>query len=207
FRLAPEHHVLLLVLHHIVVDGLSIDILLHELSQAYAALGQQRMPALPQLPLDYADVAAWQHSAPVREREGAHLEYWKHQLAGAPAFLSLPTDKPRPSVLGDTGALSRFHRLSPALEQALTKVCREHQVTHFMVLGAALSALLHRHSGQDDVSVGTPVSGRPHPALEDLVGLFTNTVVLRTRFAPGTTFAELLASTRTTALEAFTHQD
>nr|WP_254627768.1 non-ribosomal peptide synthetase [Myxococcus sp. CA040A] len=207
FRLAPEQHVLLLVLHHLVVDGLSIDILLNELSQAYAALGQQQVPALPQRQLDYADVAAWLHSAPVREREGVHLEYWKRQLAGAPAFLSLPTDKPRPPVLGDTGALSRFHRLSPALEQALTKVSREHQVTPFMVLGAALSALLHRHSGQDDVSVGTPVSGRPHPALEDLVGLFTNTVVLRTRFSPGTTFAELLASTRTTALEAFTHQD
>ncbi|MCP3065739.1 amino acid adenylation domain-containing protein [Myxococcus sp. K38C18041901] len=207
FRLAPEHHVLLLVLHHVVVDGLSIDILLSELSQTYAALHQHQTPTLPTPSLGYADVAAWQRSAPVRAREDSHVEYWKRQLSGAPAFLSLPTDKPRPSVLGDAGALSRFHRLAPALEQALTQVCREHHVTPFMVLSAALAALLHRHSGQDDVSVGTPVSGRPHPAMEDIVGLFTNTVVLRTRFNPGTTFAELLASTRTTALEAFTHQD
>nr|WP_245772660.1 non-ribosomal peptide synthetase [Myxococcus fulvus] len=207
FRLAPEHHVLLLVLHHVVVDGLSIDLLLSELSQAYASLHQHQTPSLPKAPLTYADVAAWQRSAPVRAREATHVEYWKRQLAGAPASLSLPTDKPRPSILGDAGALSRFHRLSPELEQALTRVCREHQVTPFMVLSAALAALLHRHSGQDDVSVGTPVSGRPHPAMEDVVGLFTNTVVLRTRFNPGTTFAELLASTRSTALEAFTHQD
>ncbi|WP_408891435.1 non-ribosomal peptide synthase/polyketide synthase [Myxococcus faecalis] len=207
FRLAPEHHVLLLVLHHVVVDGLSIDLLLSELSLAYASLSQHQTPSLPTPSLTYADVAAWQRSAPVRAREDHHVEYWKRQLAGAPAFLALPTDKPRPSVLGDAGALSRFHRLSPALEQALTQVCREHHVTPFMVLSAALAALLHRHSGQDDVSVGTPVSGRPHPAMESIVGLFTNTVVLRTRFDPGTTFAELLASTRTTALEAFTHQD
>ncbi|WP_338869023.1 non-ribosomal peptide synthase/polyketide synthase [Myxococcus stipitatus] len=207
FRLAPEHHVLLLVLHHVVVDGLSIDVLLRHLSQAYAALHQRQAPLPPRPSLDYADAAAWQRSAPVREREDLHVEYWKRQLAGAPTSLSLPTDKPRPAVLGDAGALSRFQRLSPELEQSLAAVCREHHVTPFMVLGAAFAALLHRHSGQDDVSLGTPVAGRPHPALEDIVGLFTNTVVLRTRFSPGLTFAELLASTRTTALEAFAHQD
>ncbi|NMO21435.1 non-ribosomal peptide synthetase, partial [Pyxidicoccus fallax] len=206
FRLGAEHHVLLLVLHHILVDGLSLDILMRELAQAYSALCQGRSPSLPHVSLVQADVAAWQRTPAVRAHEEAHLEYWKRQLAGAPALLTLPTDRPRPPVMSDSGALSRRHRLSPELTRVLTSLCRQHQVTPFMALNAVLAVLLQRYSGQDEVCVGTPVSGRSHPATEDVVGLFINTVVLRTRVDPRASFAELLGRVRTTALEAFSHQ-
>ncbi|QSQ19553.1 amino acid adenylation domain-containing protein [Pyxidicoccus parkwayensis] len=207
FRLAPGHHVLLLVLHHVLVDGLSMDVLLRELASIYTALTAHRAPALPPVPLDYADVAAWQRTASVRAREEAHLAYWKRQLAGAPALLSLPTDKPRPAVLCDRGALSHFHRLSPELTRALASLCRQHQVTPFMALGSAFMALMRRYSGQDDLCVGTPVSGRIHPATEEVVGLFTNNVVLRTHVPTDLSFASLLARMRATSVEAFAHQE
>ncbi|MCP3138672.1 non-ribosomal peptide synthetase [Pyxidicoccus xibeiensis] len=206
FRLGAEHHVLLLVLHHILVDGLTLDILMRELAQAYTALSQHQQPTLPPVQLVLADVAAWQRTPAVRAHEEAHLEYWKQQLAGAPALLTLPTDRPRPPVLSDSGALTRRHRLSPQLSRALASVCRQQQVTLFMALNAAFAMLLQRYSGQDELCVGTPVSGRAHPAVEDVVGLFINTVVLRTRVDTRATFADLLSQVRATALEAFSHQ-
>ncbi|NVJ28425.1 amino acid adenylation domain-containing protein, partial [Myxococcus sp. AM011] len=206
FRLAPERHVLLLVLHHLLVDGVSVDILLRELAVAYTALSQHQEPALPSVTLTQADVAAWQRTPAVRAREDAHLDYWKQRLAGAPSTLALPLDKPRPAVRGDEGAFCPPHRLSPALAQALATLCRQYQVTPFMALYAAFAALLQRYSGQDELCVGVPVSGRAHPALEDTVGLFINTVVFRTRVSASTSFADLLSHVRATALEAFTHQ-
>ncbi|WP_342379690.1 amino acid adenylation domain-containing protein [Myxococcus stipitatus] len=206
FRLGAEHHVLLLVLHHILVDGLSLDLLLRELAQACAALHEGRAPDFAPIALSQTDVAAWQRLPTVRVHEEAHLDYWKQQLAGAPTLLSLPLDKPRPPVLGDAGALSTVRRLSLSRTQALTRLCRQHQVTPFMVLHAAFAALLHRYSGQDELCVGVPVSGRTHPAMDDVVGLFINTVALRSHFTPGLTFTDLLSQVRTTALEAFSHQ-
>ncbi|QSQ17761.1 non-ribosomal peptide synthetase [Myxococcus landrumensis] len=206
FRLGAEHHVLLLVLHHILVDGLSLDLLLRELAQACSALHEGRSPDLAPIALSQADVAAWQRLPAVRVHEEAHLDYWKQQLAGAPSLLSLPLDKPRPPVLGDAGALSSVRRLPAALTQALTRLCRQQQVTPFMVLHAAFAALLQRYSGQDELCVGVPVSGRTHPAVDDVVGLFINTVALRSQFTPGLTFTDLLSQVRTTALEAFSHQ-
>jgi amino acid adenylation domain-containing protein len=156
--------------------------------------------------LDCADVAAWQRSAAVRAHEQAHLDYWQRQLAGAPSLLALPLDKPRPAVRGDGGASSRTHRLRPELAQALAALCRQHQVTPFMPLCAAFLALLHRYSGQQELCVGTPVSGRIHPATEDVVGLFMNTVVLRGHVTPELSFSSLLSQVRATTLEAFSHQ-
>ncbi|WP_052350937.1 non-ribosomal peptide synthetase [Myxococcus stipitatus] len=206
FRLGAEHHVLLLVLHHALVDGLSLDVLLRELAQACSALHEGRAPDLAPIALSQADVAAWQRLPAVRVHEEAHLDYWKEQLAGAPALLSLPLDKPRPPVLGDAGALSTVRKLSASRTQALTRLCRQQQVTPFMALHAAFAALLHRYSGQDELCVGVPVSGRTHPAVDDVVGLFINTVVLRSHFTPGLTFTDLLSQVRTTALGAFSHQ-
>ncbi|WP_281404472.1 non-ribosomal peptide synthetase [Pyxidicoccus fallax] len=206
FRLGAEHHVLLLVLHHVLVDGVGMDVLTRELAQAYAALSQHRQPALPPVVLDSADVAAWQRTPAVRAHEEAHLEYWKQQLAGAPTLLALPLDKPRPTARGDRGASSRIHRLRPELSRALVALCRQHQVTPFTPLCAAFVALLHRYSGQEELCVGTPVSGRYHPATEDVVGLFMNTVVLRGHITPDLSFSALLSQVRATTLEAFSHQ-
>jgi len=206
FRLGAEHHVLLLVLHHVLVDGLSLDILLRELAVAYSALRQQQVPVLAPVTLTQADVATWQRLPSVRAHEEAHLDYWKRQLAGAPSLLALPLDKPRRSVVGDAGAVSRIQRLSPALTRALGTLCRQQQVTPFMALYAVFATLLHRYSGQEELVVGSPTAGRVHPATEDVVGLFLNTVVLRSHFTSGLTFAALLAQVRTTSLEAFSHQ-
>ncbi|AKJ01545.1 amino acid adenylation domain-containing protein [Archangium gephyra] len=206
-RAGPDQHVLLLLFHHLVVDGLSLDILLRELGEAYAAFRQGQRPALPPVALDHSAIAAWQRTEAVRAREERHLAYWEQQLAGVPALLQLPTDKPRPAVLSHHGGLTPKQRLPAALVQALESFCLKHQVTPFMVLQAAYAALLHRYSGQEDFCVGTPVSGRTHPATEDVVGLLLNTLVLRARVDPAASFSSLLEQVRTTTLEAIAHQD
>jgi len=207
WQLAPERHTLLLVFHHLLVDGLSLDILMRELGQAYASFLQQQPPSLPAPLLDNSDVAAWQRTPALQAREESQLRYWHTQLEDAPRLLQLPTDKPRPSVLSDTGASSASLRLSEPLSQALGALCRQHQVTPFMALHAAFSALLSRYCGQQDICVGVPVSGRTHPSSEGVVGLFVNTVVLRSRLRPDASFSSLLSQVRATALEAFAHQD
>ena len=207
WQLGPERHVLLLVFHHLLVDLLSLDILLRELGQAYDSLRQGQQPSLPPPALDFSDVAAWQRSPPVQALEQRQLAFWREHLAEAPRLLQLPTDRPRPPVLSDKGGSAARHRLSPALTQALGALCQEHQVTPFMALYAAFATLLHRYSGQDDVCVGTPVASRPHPSTEDVVGLFVNTVVLRSRVEPSASFASLLAQVRASSLAAFAHQD
>jgi amino acid adenylation domain-containing protein len=207
WQLAPERHVLLLVFHHLLVDGPSVEVLLRELSQAYAAFRQHQRPSLPPVLLDNSDVAAWQRSEPLQAREQAQLSYWQQHLADVPRLLQLPTDRPRPAVLSDKGATTPSVHLSPELSQALTALCQQHHVTPFMALFAAFSALLSRYSGQQDVCIGVPVTGRSHPATEQVVGLLVNTVPLRTRLQPADSFASLLAQVRTNALQAFAHQD
>ncbi|MFP2913374.1 condensation domain-containing protein, partial [Pyxidicoccus sp. 3LFB2] len=210
FRLlsaSPHRQVLVLVFHHLVTDGASINVLMRELGVLHTALARSEAPALAPLPLEYADVAAWQHTPAASAREPELLAYWKRQLDGAPRGLELPTDLPRPALRSDRGALTERLALSPTLVGALRAFCREHQVTPFMVLYAAFSALLYRYSRQDDFCVGTPVSGRTHPSTEGVVGLFVNTVVLRSRVAPGDAFTALLAQARSTTLEALAHQD
>ncbi|NTX36076.1 amino acid adenylation domain-containing protein, partial [Myxococcus sp. CA033] len=207
FRLAADQHVLLMVIHHIVVDGLSMDRLLVELAQGYSELSQRRSPVLPTPLLSYADVSAWQRTPEVRAREEVHLDYWKQQLADAPALLALPTDKPRPPVITDQGGFSRHHALPRDVRQRLEALCRQHQVTPFMALYGVFATLLHRYSGERELCIGTPVSGRTLAATEDIVGLFLNTLVLRTHFPAGMTFAALLAQVRSSSLDAFSHQD
>ncbi|MFY0565156.1 amino acid adenylation domain-containing protein [Archangium lansingense] len=207
WRLSPGRHALLLVFHHLLVDGLSLDILMRELGQAYAAFLQHQPPSLPAPLLDNSDVAAWQRTPALLSREEAQLRFWRSQLEDAPRLLQLPTDKPRPSLLSDSGSSTASLRLSESLSQALGALCRQHQVTPFMALYAAFSALLSRYCGQQDLCVGVPVSGRTHPSSEQVVGLFVNTLVLRSQPQPGASFASLLAQVRTTALDAFAHQD
>ncbi len=207
FRISPERHVLLLAFHHIVVDGLSLEVLLRELSDAYAALVEGRAPELRPIALDYFDVA--HGSAPSRSRPATTLSSTTGSSSSksSPGSSSFQRTFPRPSVLGDRGGVIGSARLRPELAQALRAFCRSEQVTPFMAMFSTFAALLHRCSGQDDVCIGVPVSGRTHPATEDVVGLFVNTLPLRSRSSASQSFAELIREVRDTTLDAFAHQD
>ncbi|MGW4943412.1 non-ribosomal peptide synthase/polyketide synthase [Actinoplanes sp. NPDC004185] len=204
-RLAGDEHVLLLVLHHIVTDGWSTGVLMTELAELYAATATARPARLPELPVQYADFAAWQRerlTGPVLDEQ---LGYWRETLSGVPT-LELPYDRPRPPVHTQHGAVHEF-RVPPALAERLTGLGREHGGTLFTTLVAACQLLLSRWSGQDDVAVGTVTSGRDRAELESLVGFFVNTVVLRTLVDGNGSFADLLGRVRQTVLGALAHQD
>jgi amino acid adenylation domain-containing protein len=205
-RLAPESHVLLLAMHHVAGDGWSLGIVSRELGALYAAFAAGAPDPLPALPLQYADYAAWQRAhldGPAMERQ---LAFWRTQLAGAPALLELPTDHPRPAVQGDRGA-RRSLRLSAELRERLWALARAEGATPFMVMLAAFQALLARHSGQDDVVVGSPIAGRTRAEVEGLVGCFLNTLALRADLSADPDFRGLLAQVRERTLGAYEHQD
>ncbi len=196
--------VLVGAIHHIVSDAWSLAILFGEVAAAYGALAAGKAPDLPALPLQYADYALWQRAALAGGRLKAEVDYWRRQLAGAPALLELPTDRPRPAVRGEAGA-SRPVLVPAPLAAALAALARRQGATLFMVLLAGFSALLARLSGQEDVVVGAPVAGRGERALEELIGFFVNTLALRTDLAGEPRFAELLGRVRAAALEAYLH--
>ncbi|MET7423287.1 amino acid adenylation domain-containing protein [Dactylosporangium sp. NPDC005555] len=205
-----DEHVLSLVVHHIVADGWSLNVLRDELARRYAGTFDE-----PPLPTTYAAYAQAQRNAGADRRhvraeedgDGGHgkredTTFWRDQLTGA-APLELQPDLRRPASKTSDGA---FHTRRIALAAAVDGVAREQRVSQFMVLLAAYQLLLQRHTGQDDISVGVPVAGRDDPDLEPLVGYFSNTLVLRADLSGGT-FRELLKATRRTALGAFSHQD
>ncbi len=208
-------HVLVVVLHHMVADGWSLNVFLHELAALYAAYADRPADARPPsplspLPIQYADFARWQR-AWLEPTAGpsplaAHLAYWRQKLADLPPLLALPTDRPRPAVKSAAGDVLPV-TLPPTLVQAVAQVSRTERSTLFMALLAGLQALLHRYAGQADIPIGTAVAGRRWPDVEPLIGFFVNTLVLRGRIEPGLTFRQLLAQARQTVLEAFAHQD
>ncbi|MFP2933270.1 amino acid adenylation domain-containing protein, partial [Pyxidicoccus sp. 3LG] len=205
-RLAPQEHVLLVTMHHIVSDGWSIGVLVRELAAFYEAFASGTQPQLPPLPVQYADYAVWQRDWLRGEALEAQLGYWKRQLGGAPQALELPTDRPRPPVQTFRGATHAF-QLPRELAQGLEALAREHNATLFMVLLAAWQTLLHRYSGQDDVVVGSPIAGRNRTELEGLIGFFINTLALRASISEEDTFVSLLEQVRETTLGAQAHQD
>ncbi|WP_164003053.1 non-ribosomal peptide synthetase, partial [Pyxidicoccus caerfyrddinensis] len=204
-RLDPQEHVLLLTLHHIVSDGWSMGVLVRELVSFYEALSSGHTPRLEALPVQYADFASWQRSWLQGDVLQGQLDYWKQQLSGAPALLELPTDKPRPAVQSQRGALLPVHLPLP-LAEALSAFCQREGVTPFMALLAVWQLLLARYSGQDDVTVGSPIAGRTRGETEGLIGFFVNTLVLRSHVQPLATFRELLAQVRASTLAAYEHQ-
>jgi amino acid adenylation domain-containing protein len=204
-RLDDTDHVLLLTTHEAVADPWSLDILLREMSQLYAASGAERGFPLPPLAIQYADYAVWQRRRLPGPVLDAHLAYWRRRLAGAPT-LDLPTDRPRPAVPTFRGAVQPF-RLSSRLSERLKAMGRQEGVTLFMTLLAAFQVLLHRYSGQDDVVVGVSVAERTRAELEGLIGCFINTLALRTDLSGRPTFRDLLARVRQVATEAYSHQD
>ncbi|HWQ32046.1 MAG TPA: amino acid adenylation domain-containing protein [Blastocatellia bacterium] len=205
-RLAEDEHVALYTLHHIISDGWSMNLLIREIAALYAAFTSGAASPLAPLEIQYADFAHWQREWLRDEVLNAQLDYWKQQLGGAPALLELPTDRPRPPVQTYRGASLPF-ALTAELSQQLKELSRKEGVTMFMTLLAAFQVLLARYSGQDDISVGTPIAGRNRQETESLIGLFVNTLVLRTDLSGEPNFKELLRRVRETALGAYAHQD
>jgi amino acid adenylation domain-containing protein len=205
-HVAADSDLLLVVFHHAASDHRASGVLFAELERIYDALRRGEEPDLPELPIQYADFAEWQR----RQLTGLHLdelvEYWRDRLAGAPGRLDLPTDRPRPAAQSYRGRLREF-TLDPELADRLKELARSRRVSLFMVLLAAFNTLLHRYTGEEDVVVGAPVSGRHHDELEPLLGYFSNTLALRCDLAGDPTFAELLQQVRTTTLEAQAFQD
>ncbi|WP_224248819.1 non-ribosomal peptide synthetase [Hyalangium gracile] len=205
-RLAPDHHILLTTLHHIVTDAWSDQVLNRELVTLYAA-ARAGVPAnLPVLPIQYADFAVWQRQWLQGEVLESQLDYWRKQLADSPTVLELPTDRPRPPEQTYRGDRHSFV-LPAALTSALRALSQRQDATLAMTLLAGFSALLQRYTGQEDFLVGSPIAGRRHVETEGLLGFFVNTVVLRARPSARGTFQQLLAGIRETSLGAYAHQD
>ncbi|WP_461712541.1 non-ribosomal peptide synthetase [Streptomyces sp. DSM 41029] len=199
-------HILLATLHHIVADAWSISLLLGELAECYRAIAEGEEPQLPELSLQYADFTVWQREWEQSDEFRSHLGYWHKQLEGAPTLLELPTDHPRPTVQTFQGDTVRD--VVPAdLAQALRRRAHEHDSTLFMVMYSALQLLLERYTGQSDFLIGTPMANRVRPELQQTIGFFANTVVLRSDLDGDPTVAELIARTRRTCLDAYAHQD
>ncbi|CAM3296224.1 amino acid adenylation domain-containing protein [Corallococcus sp. ZKHCc1 1396] len=205
-RLAPDHHILLMTLHHIVTDAGS-DLVLHrELAQLYAAARTGTAADLPALPIQYADFALWQRQWLQGEVLEAQLDYWRKQLADAPTVLELPTDRPRPPTQTYRGDRHTFE-LSADLTRGLRALSQREDATLAMTLLTGFAALLHRYTGQEDLLIGSPIAGRHHVETEGLLGFFVNTVVLRSRTPAQGTFQALLQGLREASLGAYAHQD
>ena len=204
--LAEQQHVLLINMHHIISDGWSVDILLREWHQLYSAICQDEMAQLPPLPICYTDYAAWQYAWLQDETWQQQKAYWRQHLADAPERLELPTDFPRPAVQSYRGAQYR-HSLSDTLSQQVKTVSQTYDATPFMTLLAAFTVLLARDSGQDDISLGTPIADRSHQQTENMIGFFVNTLVLRSQFKREDNFKTLLNKVKSTTLQAYVNKD
>ncbi|HEX2316109.1 MAG TPA: amino acid adenylation domain-containing protein [Thermomonospora sp.] len=210
-RLADDEHVVALLLHHITTDEWSDGPFLRDLSTAYAARRDGRAPAWEPLPVQYADYTLWQRRL-LGERTdpgslaARQLAYWREALAGAPEQLELPADRPHPARPSLAGGELEIE-LDPADCARLRELGQRTGASMFMVLHAAVAALLHRLGAGDDIPLGAPISGRTDDALEDLVGFFVNTLVLRADVSGDPTFTDLVRRVRETDLAAFSHQD
>ncbi len=205
-KLGPEEHILSVTLHHSIADGWSWGILLRELSHFYRELNEGTTPSLPELKIQYGDYATWQRDWLKGDNQARLLSYWKQQLERAPALLEMPTNfqrTPRATNGGRTESLV----LQKSFLTELRKLAQAEGCTLFMMLLAAYDVILLRYTGQEDIVVGSPVAGRYLSDTEALIGLFVNSVPLRTRLTPATTFRELLVQVRETALGAYAHQE
>ncbi|MEQ9892984.1 non-ribosomal peptide synthetase [Pectobacterium aroidearum] len=202
WRLTDEHHLLLFTIHHIIADFDSLKLIMRDLFAFYNQQGETLAP----LPLQYADYAAWQQARLQSEDYVSQLEYWKNQLGGETPVLKMPMDRPRHSVMTNNGAIVR-HTFSAELTEGLVALSKTQGVTLFVTLYSAWQVLLQRYTGQDDIPVGTPITTRNRPELGQLVGLFINTLVLKSDLQGNPDFITLLKRNRKIAFGAFARQD
>ncbi len=205
-RLADDDHALLLNLHHIAGDGWSLGLLWEELAALYRAASTGIPSRLSELTVQYGDYAIWQRRWLGGDELKRQTDYWRRRLEGPPAALELPADRPRPVTQSHRGR-STSRRLDAQLAAQLRELGWQQHATLFMVLLAAFKVLLSRWSGQHDVVVGTPIAGRTRSEIEGLIGLFLNSLVLRTDLAGDPTFVEVLQRVREATLGAYSHQD
>jgi hypothetical protein len=205
-RLAPDEHRLFLTLHHIACDDWSLNVLESELSTCYQAYLEGQDPDLPPLTEQYTDFAEQQSAQFAAESPHELLAYWRERLADVPALVSLPTDQPRPPVLGHAGAYVNVD-IDPVTAMKTNGLARAYGTTPFAVFLAVFASLVQTHSGRPEVIVGSPVANRPRRSLETLIGLFSNTIVLRIDVSNGLTFRELVARTRDESLSAVANQE
>lgn len=205
-RMNDEEHMALFVMHHIISDGWSTGLLILEMASLYGAFSTNQPSPLPELAIQYADYSMWQHERMQGEVFDKQLSYWKEKLSGHMQVLEMPTDRPRHPVTTQNGAILSFN-ISKVVTERLKRLGKEHGATLFMTLLAAYQTLLYRYTGQEDISVGTPIAVRNRPELEDLIGFLVNTLVMRTDLSGQPTFVELLHRVREVALGAYAHQE
>jgi len=203
-QLGEKEHVLLLTMHHIISDGWSRGILYKELSALYAAFGTGQPSPLSELPIQYVDFAAWQRTFLQGKLLAKQLSYWKQQIDGF-TVLDLPTDKIRPPQQTFRGS-RHFFSLSKSLSQAIKTLSQQEGVSLYMSLLTVFNILLYRYTGQKDLVIGTAIANRTVPEIEDLIGCFFNTLVLRTKIESNPNFRKLLAQVKRITLDAFEHQ-
>ncbi|HEY6327751.1 MAG TPA: amino acid adenylation domain-containing protein, partial [Blastocatellia bacterium] len=205
-RIAPQEHVIAVVLHHIISDGWSLGVIVSELSALYDAFSNGGASALNELAIQYADFAIWQRQWLSGKALDEQLSFWKKQLKGAPDTTALPFDRPRPAIRSDAGGLLPV-ALDLSVDQGLKKICQDKGATLFMGLVASLQVLLSRYSGHLDIVVGSPIANRNHTEIEDLIGFFVNMLLLRSDLSSDPPLGEFLSTVRETALAAYAHQD
>ena len=205
-RIAADEHIVALVIHHIIADAWSLNILFGELMSCYDARQRGEAANLPALPVQFADFAIWQRNWLTGTELERQLEFWKTILVGAPAAITLPTDRPHPPAQSYNGAIIS-RTLGAELGTRLEALARQHHATLFMTLLAAFDVLLARYSGEDDIVVGTPIAGRNRSETEGLIGFFLNTLCLRADLSENPSFSDLLQQVSRNTLNAYAHQD
>ncbi|HEY9692726.1 MAG TPA: amino acid adenylation domain-containing protein [Oculatellaceae cyanobacterium] len=205
-HLTATEHILVFVMHHIVSDGWSLGVFTRELMALYESFAQQKPCTLPELPIQYADFGIWQLQQLQGEVLEQNIAYWKKQLGGSLPVLQLPTDRPRPAVQTFAGACQTLI-IDKSQTTAIKQLSRQENATLFMTLLTGFKILLYRYTGNEDILVGSPISGRHWSEIESLIGFFVNTQVLRTNLSGSPSFRELLKRVREVTLEAYAHKD
>jgi amino acid adenylation domain-containing protein len=204
-RLAPQEHVFILMMHHLMSDRSSFGILWREMAELYRAFCRGEALVLPALPIQYGDYAVWQQQAMTEAGSAEDLSFWTEKLRGAPQLLELPADRARPLTLLYRGAKRRF-RLNPTLTKALRDLSQREKTTLYSLFTAGLNALLYRYTGNEDILLGIPIANRERPELQSVIGFLVDTHVLRTRLSGEMTFRELLAGVQKGVLELYSHR-
>jgi amino acid adenylation domain-containing protein len=205
-QLAAQEYVLIFTIHHIIADGWSAGLIVRELAALYESFCTNKPSPLSELSIQYGDFAVWQRQWLQGEILQQQMNYWKQQLSGSLPILELPTDRPRTAIQTFAGR-KQFFTISLTLTTALKTLSQQEGVTLFMTLLAAFKTLLYRYTGQEDILVGSPIANRNRREIEELIGCFVNTIVLRTNLAGNLSFRELLKRVREVTLGAYSHQD